>query len=106
MRKKKDALNFTDEELSLVEQLRRYPELLQQIKPILDLAENTDKGLDANDIEDRLAQEVDTLGNKVLGRWAQNVEEEQAQVEGSKHLKFQQREKKRSSGGPGSGKSK
>lgn len=105
MGKKKGSLKFTDEELSLVEQLRRHPELLQQIKPILDLAENTDEGLDANDIEDRLIQEVDALGNKVLGQWAQNVEEEQAQLEGTKHSKFQQREKKRSGGGPGSVKS-
>lgn len=105
MRKKKDALSFTEEELSLVEQLRRHPELLQQIKPILDLAENTDNDLDANDIEDRLAQEVEALGNRVLGQWAKNVEEKQVQVERSKHPKFQQREKKRSGGGPGSEKS-
>lgn len=106
MRKKKDATNFTDDELSLIEQLRRHPELLQQIKPILDLAENTDTDLDANDIEHRLIQEVDVLGNKVMGQWAQNVEEKQAQVERSKHPKFQQREKKSSGGGPASGRSK
>ena len=82
------SLNFTDEELSLVEQLRRHPELLQKIKRILDLAENTDEGFDANDIEDRLIKEVDALGNQVLGQWAQNLEEEQALVEGPKYTKF------------------
>jgi hypothetical protein len=68
MRKKKGSLNFTDEELSLVEQLCRHPELLKQIKPILDLAENTDEGFDANDIEYRLMKKVDPLGNQVLGQ--------------------------------------
>jgi hypothetical protein len=59
----------------LMEGLQRHPELMERFEAILELAEA--KGevlLNANEIEERLIQEVRQLGNQTMKDWAREAE--------------------------------
>jgi len=106
MRFKKKQFKPSQEEILLLEKLRRNPKMIERIEPILDMADDPNNSLDAHQAEELLIEEIRQLGNETLTSWAKRIEEQTASTQRSQHKKFQQREKKTSGGGPGSEKSK
>lgn len=66
----------------LEERLAQRPELLERLHEIVDtLEQSVADGCDAHDAEDRVVDEIRKLGRTVLGRWAQEANEQiQGQV--------------------------
>jgi hypothetical protein len=64
---------------SLEERLRRYPVLRARVEALLDMVENETGDLErADDVEERLIEELRGMGRESLQEWASN---EQANVE-------------------------
>ena len=82
----KQRMIKSDREEQLLEQLRRHPELFERFQAILDLSDPA-KGLlaTADEIEERLVDEVRRLGKSTLESWADQREEEAAQEFKAEH---------------------
>jgi hypothetical protein len=64
-----------DREQRLIEQLRRHPELMERMEAIVGIAEaEGQKVPTADEIEDRLVEEVRRLGHQVMEDWADRAE--------------------------------
>ena len=64
-----------EREQRLIERLRNSPELLERFETILGISEADGEKLPrADDIEERLINEIRQLGNEVMGKWAANAE--------------------------------
>jgi hypothetical protein len=67
-------------EQRLTEGLRRHPELRERFEAILELTEaKGEKLLNANEVEERLIQEVREVGNLAMSDWAREAEARVAQ---------------------------
>ncbi len=67
-------------EKRLIEKLRRHPELTERMEAILELTETKDGELrTADEIEERLIEEVRRIGNVAMTDWAIGAEECAAQ---------------------------
>ena len=59
-----------------MEQLRRHPELMERMEAIVGIAEAEGEKLPtADEIEDRLVEEVRQLGHQVMEDWALKAED-------------------------------
>jgi hypothetical protein len=74
--KKSDRATLNASELQLIEQLRKYPELFERVRSILQIttsAEGTIKK--ADEIEALLIEEMRRLGHATLETWAGKAEQ-------------------------------
>jgi hypothetical protein len=64
-----------EREQRFMEQLRRHPELMERLEAIIGIAEADGEKLPtADEIEDRLVEEVRRLGHQVMEDWADRAE--------------------------------
>ena len=88
--------SLTNEELQLIEQLRRRPELLKRFRSILEISDGTD-GLikKADEIEALLIEGMRRLGNATMSSWASGAEKKLAEQLEQKDPSARVRKKKR-----------
>ncbi|MFP4358353.1 MAG: hypothetical protein ACLFSZ_07970 [Puniceicoccaceae bacterium] len=77
----------------LTRRLESHPEMLDRFESILDLAEN-DGGASFDEIEERLVEEVRSLGGETLGSWLDRREEALGEATRAESKGTQQRGKK------------
>jgi hypothetical protein len=97
MKKKKSSQNkFSQEEGQLIEQLRRQPGLMVRVQSILKIARNEEGPLKtADEVEERLIEEMRQLGNLTLTHWATQAEERVSTELKSQDPTVRSRKKKR-----------
>ena len=62
---------FSQSEVQLIEQLRQQPEMMERLRSILELTRHGEGPLkSADEVEERLIQELRRLGNTTLCQWA------------------------------------
>ena len=77
MKKKKAEPNqLSQPETRLIEQLRQHPEMMERVQSILEIARNAEGPLkSADEVEERLIEEMRRLGHATLSHWATQAEE-------------------------------
>ena len=94
--KQSDQPTLNAAELQLIEQLRKYPELLERVRSILEItasAEGTIKK--ADEIEALLIEEMRRLGHATMETWAGKAEQTLADELKQKDASASVRKKKR-----------
>ena len=94
--KQSDQPTLNAAELQLIEQLRKYPELLERVRSILEItasAEGTIKK--ADEIEALLIEEMRRLGHATMETWAGKAEQTLAAELKQKDASASVRKKKR-----------
>ena len=87
---------LTNEELQLIEQLRKHPELLERFRSILEISASEEGSIKkADEIEALLIEEMRRLGNATMNSWARRVEETLAEQLAQKNPSAGVRKKKR-----------
>jgi hypothetical protein len=93
-------------ERGLEERLKEYPELKAKIETMLSIIENAGGDVEkAAEAERRIIEEMRQMGNEVLHSWARR-QQQKKEEEYSAKPGANRKEKKRSTGTRGSGKSK
>lgn len=77
MKKKKRTPNeMSPQEIQLIERLRKLPEMMARVQSILEIAGNMEGPLKtADEVEERLIQEMRRLGQTTMSQWAIQAEE-------------------------------
>ncbi len=96
MEHKKRVPGLSQEEMDLIEQLRRKPQIMERVQEILQIANASDGPLKtADQMEELLIEEMRRLGNATMTAWATQAQQrvgEELQAEDPAVLK---RKKKR-----------
>lgn len=67
---------ITATEAKLLEGLRQHPEMMERMQSILELARNQEGPLkSADEVEDKLIEEIRQLGHCTMTQWARTAEE-------------------------------
>jgi len=91
--KEKQALN--QEEMELIEQLRRHPKMMERFQQILQIAVNQDGPMKkADEVEELLIQEMRQLGHASMTEWAVQGEQRTTQELKEKDRSVRSRKKK------------
>ena len=76
MKKQSDAKKFTPLETQLIEQLRVHPEMMVRVQSIMAIARHAEGPVKtADEVEERLIEEMRRLGHVTLSQWAIQAEE-------------------------------
>jgi hypothetical protein len=76
MEEKKPAkVSLNAQEMQLIEQLRRQPEIRERVQNILQIAQSEGPLKTADEIEELLVQEMRRLGNATMNEWAAQAHE-------------------------------
>jgi hypothetical protein len=87
---------LTNEELQLIAQLRKRPELAERFRSILEISDGTEGPIKkADEIEALLIDEIRRLGNATMSSWASQAEQTLAQQLTQKNPSAGVRKKKR-----------
>lgn len=71
----KNKASRLEREQRLIEQLRKHPQLLERLETIVGIsAAEGEKLQTADEVEERLVEEIRRLGNEVMGQWAEHAE--------------------------------
>ena len=83
-------------ELQLIEQLRKYPELFERVRSILEITASAEGPIrKADEIEALLIEEMRRLGHTTMETWAGKAEQTLADELKQKHASASVRKKKR-----------
>jgi hypothetical protein len=94
--KKGSKKPLSQEELKMMERLRRHPEILDRVQSILEIAENKEGPLKtADEVEELLVQEMRKLGNTTMRDWAGGAQERVAEGLRRQEPTLRSRKKKR-----------
>ncbi len=94
--KKSHHPTFTDGERQLIEQLRKYPELFERVRNILEITASAEGPIKrADQIEALLIEEMRRLGHTALETWAGGAEQTLAAQLKRKDASASVRKKKR-----------
>ena len=93
--KKKAVPSVTQQEVQLIEQLRKHPQIAARVQKILEIAEDEDPQKTADQIEELLVEEVRRLGSATMHEWASQVEEKAGQNLKTQDPSVLKRKKKR-----------
>jgi len=75
-KQKSDSNQFTQQEVRLIEELRKHPQMMDRVQSIMAIAGNAEGPLKtADEVEELLIQEMRQLGNVTLSQWAIRAEE-------------------------------
>jgi hypothetical protein len=66
---------LSQEERQLIEQLRRRPEMMERVRSIMDIAQESNGAMTADQVEALLVEEMRKLGNTTMRDWAGRVQE-------------------------------
>ncbi len=70
------AKKLSQAEAQLIGRLRRQPRILARVQSLLEIADSTEGVLkSADQVEERLIEELRLLGNATLSEWATQAEE-------------------------------
>lgn len=87
---------LSEQEQQLIERLREHPELMERFRTILEITASGDGPLKrADEIEDRLIEEMRRLGSATMGSWASRAERTMARQLKQKDPSAGVRKKKR-----------
>jgi hypothetical protein len=87
-----------------LDRLQQYPDLQAEFEAILDIADNSDGDVvKADEVEERVAQELQLLGQRVIQSWATR-KHERLQSESDSRSDLTRKEKKDSTGTPATAK--
>lgn len=87
---------LTNEELHLIEQLRKRPQLLERFGSILEISDSAEGPIKtADEIEALLIEEMRRLGNATMSSWASGAERNLAEQLVKKDPTASARKKKR-----------
>lgn len=77
MKKKKRRIpELNEQEVRVVERLRKHPEMMERVQSILELAYDEAGPLKtADEVEELLIQEIRRLGHTTMNQWANQAEE-------------------------------
>ena len=77
MKKKKRKIpELNEQEVRVVERLRKHPEMMERVQSILELAYDEEGPLKtADEVEELLIEEIRRLGNTTMNQWANHAEE-------------------------------
>ena len=96
MKKKSPAMLLSDKEQTLIEQLRKHPDMAARFENILALANSAEGPLKtADEIEELLIEEVRKLGNQTMTTWVQRAQERVGQELREEQSGIKSRKKKR-----------
>ena len=85
---------FSQQETQLIGQLRPHPEILVRVQSILEIARNAEGPLKtADEVEERLIEEMRRLGHATLSHWATQAEERVSNELKSQHPTVRSRKK-------------
>lgn len=91
-RKKK----LSEGEARLIEQLRRHPQMMEQVQSIMEIARNEDGPLkSADEVEGILVEQMRRLGHTTMSQWAVSAEERVSRELQDEHPAVLSRKKKR-----------
>jgi hypothetical protein len=94
--KKRSEKPLSQDELRMMERLRRHPEILDRVQSILEIAENKEGPLKtADEVEELLVQEMRKLGNTTMRDWAGAAQEQVTGVLRGQEPTLRSRKKKR-----------
>jgi hypothetical protein len=89
-----------------LDRLQRHPDLQAEFETILDIADNSDGDVvKADEVEERVAQELQLLGQRVIQSWATR-KHQKLEAESDARSDLTRKEKKESTGTPATAKSK
>ena len=78
--KKRTKGPLTEQEIELVEQLRRQPKILERMQRIMEIARSAEGPLKtADEVEELLIEEMRKLGNATMHQWAEQAQERLSQ---------------------------
>jgi len=86
---------FSQEERQLIERLRQRPEMMERVRSILDIAQEANGAMTADQAEALLVEEMRKLGNTTLRDWAGGVQERLTADLRQKDATVRSRKKKR-----------
>jgi hypothetical protein len=73
--KKRATGDLSQQEINLIEQLRKRPRMLERVQRILEIANSTEGPLKtADEVEELLIEEMRRLGNATMSEWASQAE--------------------------------
>jgi len=73
--KKRATGDLSQQEINLIEQLRKRPRMLERVQRILEIANSTEGPLKtADEVEELLIEEMRRLGNATMTEWASQAE--------------------------------
>jgi len=79
--------SLSNEEMQLIEQLRRRPELLERFRSILEISDSAEGPIKkADEIEALLIEEMRRLGNATMSSWASGAEKKLGEELGQKDV--------------------
>ena len=91
-RKKK----LSEGEARLIEQLRRHPQMMEQVQSIMEIARNENGPLkSADEVEGILVEQMRRLGHTTMSQWAVSAEERVSRELQDEHPSVLSRKKKR-----------
>lgn len=93
--KKKGSRSVTQDEVQLLEQLRKHPQILSRVQKILEIAEDENPQKSADQIEELLIEEMRRLGSATMHEWAAQAEEKAGQDLQKRNPSALKRKKKR-----------
>jgi len=73
--KKRKGSDLSQSEIKLIEQLRQNPEMMVRVQSILDITRDEGDSRSADEVEEKLVEEMRRLGGATLQHWASKVEE-------------------------------
>lgn len=93
--KKRASKDLSEEEIQLIQRLRRHPRILERVQSILGIADNVEGPLKtADQIEELLIEETRRLGSATMHEWAAQAEERVGRELQDKHPAVLKRKKK------------
>jgi hypothetical protein len=93
---KRSEKPLSQDELKMMERLRRHPDILDRVQSILEIAENKEGPLKtADEVEELLVQEMRKLGNTTMRDWAGAAQEQVAEALRGQEPTLRSRKKKR-----------
>jgi hypothetical protein len=73
--KKRATRDLSQQEINLIEQLRKRPRMMERVQRILEIANSTEGPLKtADEVEELLIEEMRRLGNATMSEWATQAE--------------------------------
>lgn len=76
MKHKNTTQQLTVAESKLMAQLREHPEMMVRVQEIMALAQTEEGPLKtADEVEERLIEQMRQLGHETMGQWARHAEE-------------------------------
>jgi hypothetical protein len=73
--KKRATGDLSQQEINLIEQLRKRPRMMERVQRILEIANSTEGPLKtADEVEELLIEEMRRLGNATMTEWASQAE--------------------------------